>query len=148
MEEVKQKLEKVNNEFLKIAPLRTLSEKSNVPAGVFVFSIVAVCVILVGFGVGFSGMLVQVLGVLYPVYKSMTALESESLDDDKQWLTYWIIFALFSAFDALLGSLLAYIPFFQLIKLLLLIWLQNPMTDGATKIYDEWLDPLGRKYEK
>ena len=22
------------------------------------------------------------------------------------------------------------------------------MTDGATKIYDEWLDPLGRKYEK
>ena len=111
-EEIKNKLEKVNNEFLKIAPLRTLSEKTNVPAGVFVFAMVATCVILVGFGVGFSGMLVQVLGVLYPVYKSMMALETESLDDDKQWLTYWIIFALFSAVDSVLGSLLAYIPFF------------------------------------
>ena len=59
-----------------------------------------------------------------------------------------MIFALFTSFDSLLGSLLAYIPFYQLIKLLILIWLQNPMTDGATKMYDEWIEPFGRKYEK
>lgn len=33
------------------------------------------------------------LGVLYPAYASFKALESPQLNDDKQWLTYWVVYA-------------------------------------------------------
>jgi receptor expression-enhancing protein 5/6 len=36
-----------------------------------------------------------VIGFVYPLIASVKAIETETLDDDKQWLTYWIIFVFF-----------------------------------------------------
>jgi len=71
----------------------------------------------------------------------------ENLDDDKQWLTYWMVFSLLNFADSVLGFLLRLIPFYQLIKMLVLIWLQNPMTQGAKILYEKYLKPLTIKYK-
>jgi len=44
--------------------------------------------------------------VIYPGLKSIEAIDSQTLDDDKVWLAYWIIFGLFTTAENLFGFLL------------------------------------------
>jgi len=83
MSEVKDKLEKLNNEILKIPGMHELSEATNVPAGAFVFGALLFSVILIAFDFPMSSLLVNVIGSIYPLYKSIMALETEDLEDDK-----------------------------------------------------------------
>ena len=108
---------------------------TNVPAAAFVLIGISISVVLVAFQMPMSHLLVQIIGVVYPCFKSIKALDSEGIDDDKQWLTYWMVFSIFSFIDSSGGFFLSYIPFYYLIKLLILIWLQNPLTLGAKSIY-------------
>ena len=84
----------------------------------------------------------------YPTFKSIIALESPSVDDDKQWLTYWCIFGIFSVLDEFGAFILSYIPYYYFIKVCLLIWLFNPLTQGATVIYSKAVKPVMVKYDK
>jgi hypothetical protein len=45
------------------------------------------------------------------------------------------------------GFLVQFVPFYWLIKLLILIWLFHPMTNGASVIYDNVVHPLWNKHE-
>ena len=58
-----------------------------------------------------------------------------------------MVFSLLNFADSVLGFLLRLIPFYQLIKMLVLIWLQNPMTQGAKILYEKYLKPLTIKYK-
>jgi receptor expression-enhancing protein 5/6 len=49
---------------------------------------------LVMFGVG-QVYLTTLIGVLYPGFMSFIALETEDIDDDKLWLTYWVVYGAF-----------------------------------------------------
>ena len=147
MDQLKFKMEKFNSEVLKIPYMKELSEKTGIPAGVFILIDITIIVVLVAFNFSFSNVLVQIVGVIYPVFKSIKALETRRTDDDQQWLTYWCLFSLFQLADSLACCLLHYIPFYKLIKLLILIWLQNPLTNGAQVIYEDRLSPLAKKYK-
>ena len=87
------------------------------------------------------------LGVAYPAFMSFLALESEETDDDKQWLTYWVIFGLFNIIDQWSGFILHFIPFYFVIKLCFLVFLFHPSTMGATMIYNAYVLPTMQKYE-
>ena len=142
-------MEKFNDEVQKIPGLASISEKTNLPAGIFVVAAIAISVVLVTFNFSFGHVLVQVIGVVYPAFKSVQALETDStVEDDRQWLTYWFIFGLFNILDSTIGFILQCIPFYQLIKLLILIWLQNPITMGAHVIYTDYLQKYSSKYHK
>ena len=95
MSDVKEKLEKLNDEILKIPGMTELSEATNVPAGAFVFGGLLISVVLIAFELPGAAFLGNLIGSIYPLYKSILALETEDKEDDKQWLTYWMIFALF-----------------------------------------------------
>ena len=43
-------------------------------------------------------LLVDLVGFVYPMYASLKAIETFSKDDDKQWLTYWVVFSLFKVY--------------------------------------------------
>jgi len=58
MSDVKNKLEELNNEILKIPGMKELSEATNVPAGGFVFGALVLSVIIIAFDWPFSSFLV------------------------------------------------------------------------------------------
>ena len=116
------------------------------PSQIFRYSIIA-GVVMVMCGIG-GTYITCLLGVAYPCFMSFLALESKEEDDDKQWLTYWVVFGLFNIIDQFAGFILSFIPFYYLLKLCFLIWLFHPITKGATTIYDMFILPNMRQYEK
>lgn len=104
-------------------------------------------IVLVMLGIG-NTYITCLLGVAYPCFMSFLALESKGADDDKQWLTYWVVFGLFNILDQFAGFILTFIPFYFFIKLCFLVWLFHPITMGATTIYNWYILPNMKQYEK
>ena len=85
--------------------------------------------------------LVDLVAYLYPAYASVRAIESEGTDDDTQWLTYWLVFSLFKLAEGVMDSLLQYIPFYYILKIVFLVWCFYPGTDGALVVYSYAIKP-------
>ena len=62
------------------------------------------------------------IGFVYPAYCSVRALESRSKDDDTQWLTYWVVFALFSVIEFFSDILVGWVPFYWLTKVTIIFY--------------------------
>lgn len=77
---------------------------------------------------------------------SFYALESDGEDDDKMWLTYWVVFGLFNILDQFAGFILRFIPFYYVLKVACLIWLFHPTGQGALYVFDEYVHPLWEEY--
>jgi len=98
--------------------------------------------IFVMFIIGFAGrLLANLLGFVYPTYRSIKAIESKGKSDDKQWLLYWIVYSFMVVAEELLGVVLERIPFYYFIKLIFLIYLFAPGTKGASKVYNVLIKP-------
>ncbi|WRX09839.1 TB2/DP1/HVA22-related protein - like 2 [Theobroma cacao] len=80
--------------------------------------------------------------LLYPLYASIRAIETPSMVDDQQWLTYWIIYSLITLFELSCWKILAWLPFWPYMKLLFCMWLVLPIFNGAAYIYEKYI----RKY--
>ena len=53
----------------------------------------------------------------YPAYMSFKAIDSPDPTDDTQWLTYWVVFALCSITESIVGFMIELIPFYYMIKI-------------------------------
>ena len=102
-----------------------------------------VCVML---GIG-QTYIVNTLGVAYPAFQSFLALESDGLDDDKMWLTYWVCFGCFNIIDQFAGIILSIIPFYYFLKLGFLVYLFHPSTEGALTVYKNVIRPKIQQYQ-
>ena len=78
--------------------IEKISAATGFPQKTVLQGTMALMVVFIVFGVG-SSILTNVIGVAYPAFMSFVALESEGTDDDKQWLTYWVVFGCFSIAD-------------------------------------------------
>lgn len=105
-----------------------------------------ICFLFVFIGY-FDLYITNVVGITYPAIWSIRAIESKGTEDDKQWLTYWVVFACFTFIDLFSGFVLQFIPFYFFFKLLFLVWCFMPNTRGATFIYDKVIIKLFQKYE-
>lgn len=94
--------------------------------------------LFVGFGAGFFSHLV---GFAYPAYASFKVIESKDVRDDAQWLTYWVIFALFSLVEPFSDILLWWFPFYYSVKIMALLFCQLPQFNGAQYVYIHYAKP-------
>jgi len=121
-----------------------IHEKTGIPAK-YVLIALAICVASV-----FIGYLEQyitcLVGIIFPSICSIRALETKDPEDDKQWLTYWVVYGIFTFIDLFSGFILKYIPFYFVLKILFLIWLFLPTFKGASLIYQKIIAKLFNKY--
>eukprot|EP00615_Pteridomonas_danica_P011096 CAMPEP_0114340798 /NCGR_PEP_ID=MMETSP0101-20121206/8613_1 /TAXON_ID=38822 ORGANISM="Pteridomonas danica, Strain PT" /NCGR_SAMPLE_ID=MMETSP0101 /ASSEMBLY_ACC=CAM_ASM_000211 /LENGTH=170 /DNA_ID=CAMNT_0001474173 /DNA_START=54 /DNA_END=566 /DNA_ORIENTATION=- len=94
-------------------------------------------VLLIFYFLGGLKLLVNLSSFSYPAYKSLQAISISDPAEDKQWLTYWIIYGSFSILESGLGFLVALIPYYNIIKLGIFIYLYHSTTKGATMVYDK-----------
>jgi len=108
-----------------------------------ILAIVALCV----FSGLFASSITNALGFAYPAYASIKAVETPSKNDDKQWLTYWVVFAAFCMLENFIDYILYWVPFYYAIKLAFLIWCMIPKYEGATVVYTTLIRPAFLKHE-
>ncbi|XP_041368099.1 receptor expression-enhancing protein 5-like isoform X2 [Gigantopelta aegis] len=88
------------------------------------------------------------IGFIYPAYASIKAIESREKDDDTKWLTYWVVYSVFSLVEFFADILLFWIPFYWFLKCLFLVWCMAPITNnGATLMYYRFIRPFILRYE-
>ncbi|KAI8586260.1 TB2/DP1, HVA22 family-domain-containing protein [Geranomyces variabilis] len=89
-------------------------------------------------------LLSNLVGVLYPAYQSIKAVERPEADDDERWLTYWSIYGLFTLLDSIHLRVMQYVKFYYVPKMLILHWLFA--RNGSLAIYRQVLRPFLVKY--
>ena len=70
---------------------------------------------------------------IWACIQSVMAIESPGGDDDRQWLSFWIIFLLFNVFEAMTDVLLSWLPSYFEMKFVFLCWLV--FFQGADVLY-------------
>eukprot|EP00033_Pygsuia_biforma_P000357 GCRY01000430.1.p1 GENE.GCRY01000430.1~~GCRY01000430.1.p1 ORF type:complete len:136 (-),score=7.36 GCRY01000430.1:75-482(-) len=94
-----------------------------------------------------SAPICQLVGIVYPGYRSFKAVKTEDKEDDTQWLMYWVCLAAFTVFEFFADRIISFLPFYWEIKVAFLVWLQHPSFLGATFLYKRHLEPLLNKHE-
>eukprot|EP00760_Papus_ankaliazontas_P012423 PhM_4_TR15284/c0_g1_i1/m.3099/K17338/REEP1_2_3_4; receptor expression-enhancing protein 1/2/3/4 len=103
-------------------------------------------------GLLFSTPAVVAVGILYPALCTFQVLEgidapgamsTVQLGERKtQWLMYWIVFAVLHTLETqVLYVVVEMLPFYALLKIAFLAWLQLPQTEGARFIYGKYVAP-------
>ncbi|KRT80404.1 hypothetical protein AMK59_6638 [Oryctes borbonicus] len=97
---------------------------------------------------GFAAQLVcNAIGFLYPAYVSIHAIESHNKDDDTKWLTYWVIFAMFSIIEFFADVIVGWFPLYWLAKCVCMVWLMIPTElNGSLMIYKKFVRPQFLKH--
>ena len=71
--------------------------------------------------------------VIYPGLLSIRAINSTGKNDDKTWLTYWLIFGILHVAETFLGFIFYIIPYWFFIRIGLFVWLVQ--FNGSETLY-------------
>merc|ERR1712047_143138 len=93
-------------------------------------------------------LVVNVIAFAYPAFKSIKALESNNKEDDTKWLTYWVVYGVFSVAEFFTDWILSWFPFYYLAKMLIFVWCMAPIqANGSQFIYSHVILPWFLKNE-
>lgn len=128
--------------------LEQIEKKTQVKREYIALGALALTSVYLVFGWG-AQLICNAIGFVYPAYCSIKALESVRKEDDTRWLTYWVVFALFSVCEFFSDLLLSWFPFYWLAKCLFLVWCFMPVSwNGSEFIYNRVIQPAFMKHQK
>jgi len=97
----------------------------------------------------FAELVCNIVGFVYPAYASIKALESSHKEDDTKWLTYWVVFALFSVFEFFSDIIFSWFPLYWLVKVVFLVWCFVPIqSNGSEYVYSRVIRPIFLRNQK
>jgi len=88
-----------------------------------------------------------VFGTLYPAYCSYKAVKSKNVREYVKWMMYWIVFALFTSAETFADIFISWVPFYYEVKVVFVIWLLSPYTQGSSVLYRKFIHPTLAKRE-
>mmetsp|Transcript_14104 Transcript_14104/g.30635 ORF Transcript_14104/g.30635 Transcript_14104/m.30635 type:complete len:164 (-) Transcript_14104:404-895(-) len=121
--------------------LKEIEEKTGQPK---VYFFIAFCLLLCGFVflIGGAKLASDLVSFIYPAYMSFKAIDTANPTDDKQWLTYWVVFGFTSIIESCASFIIGWIPFYFFLKIAFFVWLYHPNFLGAGIIYTQALRPI------
>ncbi|CAM1502402.1 Fc.00g043860.m01.CDS01 [Cosmosporella sp. VM-42] len=89
----------------------------------------------------FAMILSSITSFLFPIFASYKALKTSDPAQLTPWLMYWVVFSICLLAESWVYFILTWIPFYGYIRLLFLLYLILPQTQGARLIYEEKIHP-------
>ena len=126
--------------------MNLIQEKTGIK-GIYVVLGLIVSVILVYLNI-FDSVITNLVGTLYPAFWTIKSIEKNDLSEQKNWLTYWAVFGFFVLIDMFSPIFVKFIPFYLVLKILFLIWMFMPGTNGNKFMYNKVVKKILKKYEK
>ncbi|OBZ85569.1 Receptor expression-enhancing protein 4 [Choanephora cucurbitarum] len=84
---------------------------------------------------------------LYPAYICYKALKTNNQQEFRSLLTFWIVSITYLSFEYFSDIFLFWLPLYTEIKLILVLWLILPQTQGSSVFYANYLDPFLNTHE-
>ncbi|XP_059145994.1 uncharacterized protein LOC131933222 [Physella acuta] len=89
-----------------------------------------------------------VFGTLYPAYASYKAVRTKNVKEYVKWMMYWIVFALFCSVETFSDVFLSWLPFYYELKIVFVLWMLSPMTQGSSFLFKKFVHPQLARREK
>lgn len=124
--------------------MKAIEQKTGIK-GYIVLSALALSIIFVSFNI-FENVITNLVGTVYPAFCTMRCIQIRG-DEKIKWLTYWVIFASFSIIDMFSPIIMKLVPFYFVAKILFLIWLLLPNSNGAHLIYHIFVKRVFTSFE-
>ena len=125
--------------------IQLIQEKTGINGYVFI-GLIILSLIFVYFNL-FENLITNLIGTVYPTFWTIKSIESK---DGKaiHWLIYWIIFSSFILLDFFSGLVVKIIPFYFVMKICFLIWLQWPESKGCDIIFNYVINNIFESIEE
>ncbi|KAG9293845.1 hypothetical protein G9A89_019183 [Geosiphon pyriformis] len=88
------------------------------------------------------------VGLLYPAYASYKAIKTNNSAKIIPWLMYWIVLTFFMIAEGITDRLIFWLPFYYELKMIFIIWLILPKTQGAIILYYSVVGPTFLDHEE
>jgi len=140
--------EKIKRNFFDKMKFKELELEKNIAIStnfILIFISIFTFFILIGLCENFFS---NLIAIFYPFISSLKSLETDTLDDDKMWLTYWVVFSFYFIVENIFGFILKKIPNYFFFKAGIFVYLHLPYTRGAELVYRKLIKTTFIKCER
>ncbi|CAL5229940.1 g13367 [Coccomyxa viridis] len=87
--------------------------------------------------------ILNIVGFVWPAYQNYKTISQKQTDATQQWCMYWLMLALFTVSERMvLDMLVFWVPMYYEAKVLFVLYLWHPKTQGAVYLYNTLLQPF------